>query len=162
MAVAILTWLVAIPVLGGMTGLRTMTPMAVLCWFAYRGNLSLDGTWAQWAAKPVTLIVFMVLAVGELIGDKLPQTPARTTPFALVARVCFGALVGALAATGLAKSALEGAILAAASALAAAFLGYHWRRDLVREQGYPDFGIALVEDVLAIGLSILAMGIVTG
>ena len=54
-----------------------MTPIAVLCWFAYRGHLPLAGTWGQWAGRPVSVIVFAVLAVGELIGDKLPMTPNR-------------------------------------------------------------------------------------
>ena len=79
---AVMSWVLAIPLLGVTTGLRTMTPMAVLCWFAYfgsdGGHLPLGGTWAFWAAKLVTAIVFTVLAVGELIGDKLPKTPSRT------------------------------------------------------------------------------------
>ena len=87
MLMAVLAWVVAIPVLGGVTGLRSMTPMAVLCWFAYRGHLSVGGTWGQWTTKPVTVIVFVVLAVGELIGDKLPKTPNRTAPLPLFARV---------------------------------------------------------------------------
>jgi len=39
MLIAILSWLLAIPLLGVTTGLRAMTPMAVLCWFAYLGYL---------------------------------------------------------------------------------------------------------------------------
>lgn len=162
MAVAILAWVVAIPILGGMTGLRSMTPMAILCFFAYRGHLMVDGTWGEWAGRPVSVIVFMVLAVGELIADKLPMTPNRTAPFPLFARVCFGGLVGALAATGLHGSAIEGIFLGAGSALVGAFLGFHLRRDLVQERGLPAIGVALIEDGIAVGLSILAMGIVTG
>ena len=78
MAIAMLAWIVAIPLLGGLTGLRTFTPMAVVCWFAYRGDLDVAGTWGFWCAKPVTVIVFTVLALGEVVGDKLPQTPNRT------------------------------------------------------------------------------------
>lgn len=162
MAMAILAWLVAIPVLGAMTGLRTMTPMALLCLFAYRGQLSVDGTWAFWAAKPVTALVFAVLAVGELIGDKLPQTPNRTAPFPLLARVCFGGLVGALAATGINGSTIEGAFLSAVSALAWAFLGFHIRQELVSRFAWKDVWVALGEDAVVIGLTILALGVITG
>ena len=162
MAIAILAWIVAIPLLGGMTGLRSMTPIAVLCWFAYRGHLLVAGTWGQWAGKPVSVIVFAVLAIGELIGDKLPWVPARTAPFPLFARICFGGLVGALAATGLQGSLIEGVFLGAVSAVAGAFLGFYLRRDLVKQRGFPDLGVALVEDALAVGLSFLAMGIITG
>jgi uncharacterized membrane protein len=157
-----LSWVVAIPLLGGLTGLRTMTPMAVLCWFAWFHHLPVLHSWAFWTAQLVTAIVFTVLALGELIGDKLPQTPNRTAPFPLIARIVFGGLVGAIAATGLHGAAIEGIVLGSLSALAGSFLGFHLRQHLVKDSGYPDFGVALVEDALAILLSILAMGIVTG
>ena len=162
MAMAMMAWILAIPVLGGMTGLRAMTPMAVLCWFAYLGNLPVAGTWAFWAAKPVTAIVFTVLALGELVGDKLPKTPNRTDAGPLVSRVAFGGLVGALAATGLTGSALEGILLGGISALAGTWLGFLLRRWMVKDSGYRDAYVALVEDAIAVGFSILAMGVVTG
>ena len=162
MSMPILAWLIAIPVLGAMTGLRSMTPMAVVCFFAYRGNLDVSGTWAFWTAKPITPIVFFVLALGEFIGDKLPRTPNRTAPFPLVARIAFGCLVGALAATGLHGSAIEGGFLGAISALAGTFISFHLRRMLTTERGFPDLPTALGEDLFAVVLSFLAIGIVTG
>ena len=162
MTLVILAWLVAIPVLGAMTGLRAMTPMAIVCFFAWRRHLWLVDTWGSWAMHPASVVIFSVLAVGELIGDKLPRTPNRTALFPLLARVTFGGLVGALAATGMQGSALEGIFLGAVSALLGAFLGFHLRHRLVKEQGMQDLPVALVEDALAIGLSILAMGIITG
>lgn len=162
MTMAIPAGAVAIPVLGAMTGLRSMTPIAVLCWFAYRGPLPVAGTWAQWTGRPVSVIVFAVLAVGELVGDKLPFTPNRTAIFPLIARVCFGGLVGALAASGSQGSALECTLLGAVSAVVGAFLGFHLRRNLVANRGLPDVGVALVEDALTVGLSVLAWEIVTG
>src|ERR1700733_10683496 len=98
MTMAILTWLIAIPVLGMVTGMRSMTAMAVLCWFAYRGDLSLGDSWASWAAKLTTAIIFTVLALGELVADKLPKTPNRTAPGPLLVRVVVGGLVGAIVA----------------------------------------------------------------
>ena len=157
-----LAYLVAIPLLGLMTGLRTMTPIAVLCWFAFRGDLAVAGTWAFWCAKPASAIVFTLFALGELYGDKLPQTPNRTASFPLLARFCFGGLVGALAATGLHGSVVEGILLGALASLAGSFLGFHIRHHLVRDRGTADFAVALVEDAIAIFLSILALGIVTG
>jgi uncharacterized membrane protein len=162
MALAILAWLVAIPVLGAMTGLRSMTPMAILCYFAYKHHLWLVGTWGFWAMKPAALLIFGVLAVLELIADKLPGTPNRTAPFPLIARIGFGGLAGALAATGLQGSAIEGIFLGALSAFAGTFLGFHLRHWLVKDQGFPAMAVALAEDCVAIGFSILAMGIITG
>ncbi len=163
---AILSWLLAVPVLGMMTGLRTMTPMAVLCWFAYfgsdGGHLPLGGTWAFWAAKLVSAIVFTALALGELVGDKLPQTPNRTAPGPLLARIFFGGLVGAIATTGMKGPAVEGILLGAFGALLGAFLGYEIRKRLVQRSGRPDWNVAVVEDAIAILVSVYAMGVVTG
>jgi uncharacterized membrane protein len=164
--IAVMSWVLAIPLLGMMTGLRTMTPMAVLCWFAYfgsnGGHLPVGGTWAFWAGKLVTAIVFTVLAAGEYIGDKLPQTPNRTAPGPLVARLVFGGLVGAIAATGVKGSPLEGALLGVAGALVGAFLGYQVRKHLVQWSRRPDWNVAVLEDAFALLISLYAMGIVTG
>jgi uncharacterized membrane protein len=163
---AILSWLLAVPVLGMMTGLRTMTPMAVLCWFAYfgsdGGHLPLGGTWAFWAAKRVSAIVFTVLALGELVGDKLPQTPNRTAAGPLLARIFFGGLVGAIAAAGMNGPAIEGILLGSFGALLGAFLGFEVRTRLVVRTGRPDWNIAAAEDALTILVSVYAVGVVTG
>ncbi len=162
MAMAILTWLIAIPLLGLVTGMRSMTAMAVLCWFAYRGDLSLDDTWAFWAGKLLTAIIFTVLALAELVVDKLPKTPNRTAPFPLLARVVFGGLVGAIVAAGLNGSEFEGVILGVGGALVGAFGGFLIRREIVLQLGCKDWPVALAEDVSAIVCAVLAMGVVTG
>jgi uncharacterized membrane protein len=162
MTMAVLTWLVAIPLLGLVTGLRTMTPIMVLCWFAYKGNLPVDGTWAYWTERLMTAIVFTVLAAGELIADKLPRTPNRTDPGPLVARLVFGGMVGAIAATSLNGSIIEGAFLGVTGALLGAFGGYLVRRELVQRLECKDWHVAVTEDLLAVGCAVLAMGVVTG
>src|ERR1700744_4696681 len=162
MAMAIMTWLIAIPLLGLVTGLRSMTAMAVLCWFAYKGDLSLDGTWASWAAKLVTAIIFTVLAVAELVADKLPKTPNRTAPGPLLIRVVVGGLIGAIVAAGLNGSEFEGVILGVGGALIGAFGGYLVRREIVLRLGCKDLPVALGEDASAIICALVAMGIVTG
>ena len=162
MTIAVMAWLIAIPVLGIATGMRTMTPIAILCWFAYLGDLSVDGTWAGWTAKLTTVVIFSVLAVGELVWDKLPWVPARTMPTSLLVRIVFGGLVGAIAATGLEGAAIEGVILGGLGAILGACAGYHIRRALVEEAGWRDWTIAISEDVLAIVGAVLAMGFVTG
>lgn len=162
MAIAMLAWIVAIPVLGFMTGLRSMTPMAVLCWFAFRHHMPVAHTWAFWTERPVTVIVFALFALGELIVDKLPQCPNRTGIFPLIVRLVFGGLVGAIAATAMHGSALEGILLGAISALAGTWIGFHLRGDLPKRLGISDLPVALFEDLIAIGASILALGIITG
>jgi uncharacterized membrane protein len=162
MTFAVLSWLVALPLLGVLTGLRTMTPIAVLCWFAYRGHLPLDDTWAAWTTHLVTPIVFTVLAIAEVIGDKLPRTPNRTALVPLVARVVVGGLVGALVATGLDGDLVEGIFLGLAGALLGAYGGIQVRRELVQRLSCSDWYIAGLEDAIVLGCSILAMGVITG
>jgi uncharacterized membrane protein len=162
MAMAMLSWVFAVPALGFATGLRTMTPMAVLCWFAYLHHMPIHESWAFWAAKLVTAAVFTVLAAGELVGDKLPMTPSRITIGPLLARVGFGSLVGAIAATSLRGPVVEGVLLGLIGALAGSFIGYHLRTLLPRHFGCGDLPVAVTEDVVAIGLSLLAMGVITG
>jgi uncharacterized membrane protein len=162
MAMAIMTWLIAIPLLGVVTGLRSMTAMAVLCWFAYRGDLSLDGTWASWAAKLVTAIIFTVLALGEFAADKWPKASNRTAIGPLFARVVLGGLVGSIVAAGLNGSEFEGVILGVGGALIGAFGGFLIRREVVLRLGCKDWPVALVEDICAILCAVLAMGVVTG
>jgi uncharacterized membrane protein len=162
MAMAVMAWIVAIPLLGAATGMRTFTPMAVICWFAYAGDVPVDGTWAFWVAKLVTAIVFTVLALGELIGDKLPKTPDRTSTGPLLARVVFGGLVGGIVAASLNGSEVEGVILGVGGALVGAFGGHLIRREIVERSGSKDWPVAIAEDLVAVGFAVLALGIVTG
>ena len=162
MAMVMMTWLIAIPLLGLVTGMRTFTPMAVLCWFAYTGHLSVDGTWASWTAKLLTAIIFTVLALGEYIGDKLPKTPNRTAPGPLIARFLFGGLIGAIVAVSLDGSDIEGIILGILGVAVGAYGGFLIRREIVARLGCKDWPVALVEDVSAIIGAVFAMTVITG
>jgi uncharacterized membrane protein len=162
MAMAMMAWTLAIPVLGMMTGLRTLTPITVACWFAYLGYLPLEGTWAEWVGKLGAVVILTVMAVGEFVVDKLPRTPNRTAPALLVARLISGGLVGAVAATGISGSVFEGVFLGAVGALLGAFGGYLVRRFLVEWSGRPDWNIAVIEDASAVVISIFALGVITG
>ncbi|HUZ96639.1 MAG TPA: DUF4126 family protein [Edaphobacter sp.] len=162
MAMAVMAWIVAIPLLGAATGMRTFTPMAAICWFAYAGYLPVDGTWAFWVAKLVTAVVFTVLALGELVGDKLPRTPDRTSTGPLMARILFGGLAGGIVAASLNGSEFEGVILGIGGALVGAFGGYLIRREIVLRSGSKDWPVAVAEDLITVGFAVLALGIVTG
>jgi uncharacterized membrane protein len=161
MGIAILSWLFAVPLLGVATGMRAMTPMAVLCWFAYLGYLPVDGTWAFWTARFAVVVAFTVLAVGEYVGDKLPRTPNRTSPAPLLARLVFGGLVGSIAATAMEGPGVEGVVLGIVGAALGAFGGFMVRRDLVERLGCPDWPVAVVEDASAILCAVFAAHVVT-
>lgn len=161
MAVAMLSWLLAIPLLGFATGLRSLTPMAALAWYAYLGYMSMDGTWAQWTGRLSVAIVLTVLALGELVGDKLPKIPNRTAPGPLLWRLSLGGLAGSIAATYMDGPGVEGVLLGAVGALLGAFTGFMVRRELVEKIGCKDWHVALVEDASTILFATFALHVIT-
>ncbi|HEY2038827.1 MAG TPA: DUF4126 family protein [Edaphobacter sp.] len=136
--------------IGCVAGLRSMMAPAILCAAAYLHWIHLDGTPLAFLTYPVTLSIFTLLAIGELIADKLPRTPSRISAMGLGARIVTGGLCGAALAASGAKSLAVGAVLGALGGIAGAFAGYHIRRGLVTHMNVQDFVIAVVEDLLAI------------
>jgi uncharacterized membrane protein len=162
MAQEVLSWVVAIPLLGFVTGLRSMTPMAVLSWFAFLGRVpEVDDTWAWWVGKLPLAILLTVLAIAEYVADKLPQIGNRTAPAPLVWRLALGGLIGAIVAIALDGSSLEAGLLAVLCALAGTFLGFHIRKEIVERVDCADWQAAGAEDVIAVTCSVIAMGIIT-
>ena len=162
MTLEMLTWLVAFPLMGFITGMRTMTPMAVLCWFAWLKLLPVDGSWAWWFGVLWVAVLFTVLALVECVADKMGKSPRPTRPAVLLVRFFFGGLVGAILASGLDASGVEGVILGVLGALVGAFAAYQLRHQLTRRIGCKMWQVTLTEDVFAIAAAILCMGIVTG
>jgi uncharacterized membrane protein len=137
--------------LGFCNGLRTLTPIAVLCWAAHFHWLSLAHTPFAWLGSVISLIVFTVLALGELVGDKLPKTPSRLSPPGLIGRIVFGGGCGAALMIVAGAVWIAGAVLGAIGAVVGAYVGYFVRRRLTSRAGLPDLPIALLEDLIAIG-----------
>lgn len=142
--------------LGLCTGLRTMTPVAVLCWFAYRNALHLVG-WRSFTANIVAVVVFTLMALGEYVGDKLPNTPARTAPIGLLGRSAFGAFAGLLLAQPLLLSPVAAVALGIVGALIGTYAGWFLRTKLVTALKTPDWPVAVAEDCLTILCSILLL-----
>ena len=161
MAIEMLAWLLAIPLLGATTGLRSLTPMAMLCWYAYLGWLPVQGTWAEWSSELRVAVIFTVLAVAELVADKLPRIPSRVAPAPLLWRLALGGLAGAIAATSLDGPGIEGVVLAVIGTLLGAFGGFMVRRDLVEKIGCADWPVAVGEDLLTIVFAGFAMHVLT-
>ena len=161
MLIAMLSWLLAIPLLGVTTGLRALTPMAVLCWFAYLGYLPVDGTWAAWTGRLTAAIVFTLFALGEMIMDKLPRTPNRISAAPMLARLILGGLIGSVAATAMAGPGLEGVLLGVLGAALGASAGFMIRRAVVQKIGCADWKVAVVEDLIAVACACFAMHVVT-
>lgn len=141
--------------LGVVTGMRTMTGMAVVCWAAWLGWLPEHG-WALWSAYLVSAVVFSVLALGEYIGDTLPRTPSRKDPGPTVARLVFGALVGALAANSILQPVAGGILAGVIGAAIGTWGGYAVRAWGGRTLG-RDLPAALAESTAAVALAVSAV-----
>ena len=96
------------------------------------------------------MIVFTLLAIIELIVDKLPGTPARTAVLGLTGRIVLGGACGLAIATSVGISTLLATIVASIGAVVGAFAGYRTRRAIVSRTSLPDLAVALAEDALAI------------
>jgi len=135
--------------LGVVAGLRAMTPPAVVSWGARLGWLHLENTWLAFLGSAVTPYILSVIAIGELINDKLPKTPSRKAPAPFAGRVVTGALCGA--ALGAANQVLVGGLLAGVlGAVVGTLGGYEARTRLAKAIGGKDLPIALLEDAMAI------------
>jgi uncharacterized membrane protein len=135
--------------IGVVAGLRSMTAPAVVSWAARLGWLHVENTGLAFLGFNYTPYILSVLAIGELIADKLPKTPSRKAPVPFIGRILTGALCGA--ALGAASQALIGGLLAGVVGGAAGTLGgYEFRARLVRAIGGKDLPIALLEDAIAI------------
>ena len=139
--------------IGAVAGLRTLTAPAVLAWAAKR-------RWIRIGNSPFATIIsaqastrLTDLAITELVADKLPFTPSRLKAGPLASRVVSGAVCGVTIYGVVERPLVEGAVLGGVGAIAGAFAGYHMRKKLRRDM--PDVGVAVLEDVLAIGGAVL-------
>ena len=137
--------------IGFTSGLRTFTPLALVSWLALWGWIPLSGSRLWFFGTPTGAILVSILALGELIGDKLPKTPARVTAGPLVARVLTGALSSTAISLVGGEPRIIGLLAGAIGAVAGAFAGYYARHFVVRQLRVPDLIVALAEDFLTIG-----------
>ena len=135
--------------IGLFAGLRSLTAPAVTAWAAYLGWLKLERPLSLIGSLP-SVVIFTVFAIGELVADKLPKTPNRTSPLGLIARITTGAITGACIATSGGQGPIPGALLGVLGGVVGCFAGFQARTRLVRATGKPDIYVALVEDVVAI------------
>jgi uncharacterized membrane protein len=139
--------------IGVVAGLRAFTAPAVLAWAAFLSWINLSGTWASWMGHWVTVAILTVLAVAELVSDKMPTRPSRKTTPQFLVRLAAGAFSGAVLGTawgyrwGGLGAGLVGAVIGT-------ILGYEVRTRLVAANGGRDRPIAIGEDLFAAGAGV--------
>jgi uncharacterized membrane protein len=139
--------------IGFFAGLRSLTAPAATAWAVHLGWLKLQRPLSLIGSLP-SVVILTLLAVGELVADKLPNTPNRTSPIGLIARIVTGGVAGACVAAGGGQGALPGALLGAVGGVVGCFGGYQARTRLVKALGTRDIYVALLEDLIAVAGSL--------
>ena len=137
--------------LTALSGARTMMAPALLSRHLSQptGRKRRTSDASAWSSRR-TAKVLTLLAAGELVGDKLPFTPARISTPALVGRGLSGALVGAAQFKRSRRSPLAGSTVGIIGALGGAFVTYQLRKRLGEYTGVPDPVWGGVEDLLVV------------
>jgi uncharacterized membrane protein len=146
--------------IGVIAGLRSLTAPAVVCIAAQLGWIDLRQSPLAFMGSPITCWIFGLLAIGELITDKLPFTPSRLTPGPLGARIILGGLAGATLVSAVNPSIIVGALAGAVGGLVGAFAGYQARVNGGKLSGLPDIVVALIEDAIAVGGAFLVVSFI--
>lgn len=95
--------------------------------------------------------VLKILAVGELIGDKLPGTGNRIVPMSVLFRCSAGALAGASIYKANGNNVIKGALLGAAAAFGSTFVSFYMRKAVVETTGLYDPIAGVIEDAIVLG-----------
>jgi uncharacterized membrane protein len=140
---------------GTVSGLRTLTGLAAVSWAAHFGILPLSHTWLAFLGYAFTPYILTLLAIGELVNDKLPKTPSRLIPPQFIARIVTGALCGL--AIGLSVNGMIIGLVAGIIGAVAGTLGGAKARGLLAKAFGRDLPAALLEDAVAVGIAAFAI-----
>jgi uncharacterized membrane protein len=140
---------------GAASGLRAMIGLAAVSWAARFGILPLGHTWLAFLGYAFTPYILTLLAIGELVNDKLPKTPSRLIPPQFITRIVTSALCGlAIGLSG--NQMIVGLVAGVLGVVAGTFGGAKARGLLARNLGC-DLPAALLEDIAAVGITAFAL-----
>jgi uncharacterized membrane protein len=147
--------------IGGASGLRSLTGIAIVTIVAQRGWphlgwLHLGATGLSFLGTPAAMCGFVALAIGELIADKMPFIPPRIQAGPLAFRFVLGAFCGSALALAAGLFWIFPAAVAGVAAVVGAYSGY-WLRRGITSRRVKDLPIALLEDATAILLALFAV-----
>jgi uncharacterized membrane protein len=134
-----------------------MAAPAMVSKLAQTGLLPLEGSHIKFLGHKNSAKTMALMAAGEMIADKLPFIPKRTSLFPLVARAASGALSGTAFAKARRRSVVLGALIGSLAAVGASYGAYKLRKTASDKLHLPDPIVAVAEDALvaACGFAIL-------
>jgi len=141
--------------IGTASGLRALIGLAAVSWAVRFGILPLDHTWLAFLGYAFTPYILTLMAIGELVNDKLPKTPSRLVAPQFITRIVTSALCGlAIGLSG--NGRFLGLVAGIIGTVAGTFGGAKARSLLARTFG-RDLPAALIEDAVALGIAAFAL-----
>ena len=141
--------------IGTASGLRALIGVAAVSWAAHFNILPLNHTWLTFLGYAFTPYILTLMAIAELVNDKLPRTPSRLIPPQFITRIVTSALCGlAIGLSG--NGMILGLVAGIVGAVAGTFGGAKARSLLARTFG-RDLPAALLEDAVTIGIAAFAL-----
>jgi uncharacterized membrane protein len=141
--------------LGFVAGLRSQVPVALLAIESRQGRFDPGAGWlARRFGSSEGVAGSLVGFAGELVADKLPITPRRTTTGPFLQRLATGGTVGAAVHYDAGRSRPVGALLGAAGAGTGAWAGTTVRALVAERTRLPNPLLGAAEDVVAVGLAL--------
>lgn len=136
--------------MGLVGGQRAMTPLAAVAVSAASGRLPANSGAPRILAHPLVAAGAVVLAMGEMAGDKQKTAPDRIVPIGLIARFITSAVAGASLSPK--RDRWLGAAVGGTTALLASYPG--WRTRVATMSQYGQTPTGLVEDALVVASAI--------
>ncbi|MFC3609659.1 DUF4126 domain-containing protein [Stutzerimonas tarimensis] len=139
--------------IGVVTGMRSMlAPTMVGAALAERSDIDGAGGPAERLAAPRTQRWLLPLAVGELLGDKMPFAPDRTIAPSLLARAVSGGFCAAALAGVRREPVLAPALIGATAACVSSVVAIRLRKRYGRSGEVANAALGLAEDCLALAI----------
>lgn len=138
--------------LGAIAGMRaTFAPSLASQFLNNKSFKSLAKSNLKFLQLPLSNVITKIISTGEIVGDKLPATPNRTSAPQLATRVVSGALVGATIFQAYKQNRITGIVLGGLSALTMTYASFYARKYFANAYKIEDAILGGIEDLIALG-----------
>ncbi|MEX2570088.1 MAG: DUF4126 family protein [Gemmatimonadota bacterium] len=140
--------------LGAVAGMRSMAAPALLSHEMAEHPLhDVESRLEHLLSSERVAQLLSLFAGGEMLADKAPFVPDRTSSVPLLGRALMGSLTAAAFAVHRRHPVFMPAVVGAASAIASTYGAYHLRRLSHEHLNVPDRLLGLIEDAVVVAMS---------
>ncbi len=140
---------------GALAGMRsTAASLIVSHILSQSHSYDLEDSPLDFMQSKTTATIFKLVALGEIVMDKLPSTPDRIKTQAIGGRIMSGALAGAALYKAQNGSIAAGALVGAVAAIGSSFASFFLRKAVVEQCKIYDPIIGAIEDAIVIGFGV--------